>query len=179
MPEDKTAVDMLYQDFNKMARRLGDMDSNLQRLNRVAKLDAFDKAQDTQALTMHAVQTMAANTRATTELAGVINEALLPEVMVDKAGNEVSRYHRLQRMRQTQHGVAYNRRLAACKQTITPVCSCGKHHGIQFIENDVVIDELCPQHWWLKLSRLAYEDHRLGAFMKEKPLSAYLQIFTL
>jgi len=41
----------------------------------------------------------------------------------------------------------------------------------------IIMDHLCPKEWWIKQSRLAFENHALTRFVDETPLTEYLAAF--
>ena len=65
------------------------------------------------------------------------------------------------------------------KQQKTPVCPCGKHMGIEFLNDGTHIDHLCPKHWWVIQTWVALDDKKIGAFVDSTPLAWYLGNYKL
>mgnify|MGYP001825887533 CR=1 FL=1 len=66
--------------------------------------------------------------------------------------------------------------LGSYKQRKTPECPCGRHQGIEFInDKEERIDHLCPKHWWVMQTWIAMDDKKIGAFVDSTPLAWYLE----
>ena len=77
---------------------------------------------------------------------------------------------------QTNRNLRKYKGLGSYKQKKTPMCPCGEHQGIEFINNDGDrIDHLCPRHWWVMQTWVAMAEKKIGAFVDSTPLIWYLE----
>jgi hypothetical protein len=76
--------------------------------------------------------------------------------------------------------LAETTRLIRADKETTPVCPCGEHHGIRFVENgEVLVDSMCPMDWWHKQSNHAYYNGYLGDFMRDNPYKLSLKKYSI
>lgn len=94
-------------------------------------------------------------------------------------------FQQLRRQRRYQTSIHKNKRLVEIldlsnsEQRIVPTCPCGKHKGLEFFDNGRTLEVLCPVHWWISLTWLAFENGTLGDFLKSTPLEMYIGAFRL
>ncbi len=101
---------------------------------------------------------------------------LSPEERCDFEGNAIYRANRETRRAEVRQNLANIAYLSTLGQETTFVCPCGTHTGIKFIDNNGIafVLNMCPMEWWVKQSRLAHFEHRLGQLLVKTSLSDYL-----
>lgn len=168
---DKSAIDVIYQDLHHIQSVLSDLESRFAGLNRFVRYDEQVAQAEKDEVTTSMVRAMTTNTEAVSELVQVIR--------AERAGDEVPYFgiHKRRRRNEIALRSKHLDYLTHCKQKVTPVCPCGKHKGIQFLDKGKVVEEVCPKSWWITQSRLAYDDGRLEEFTSSTPLSEYLSRF--
>jgi hypothetical protein len=173
-PDNISVVDVLYQDIQHLEEVVHDLSTRLERLYRLTKYDERSAAVGEKQSQNELLQAIKNNTTAVTHL--------LTQKDGDGSPECDNLPYRMEKRRKRDEGrkrLQHIRRLALCKQEITPVCPCGKHKGLKFIENGVVIEERCPYSWWISQQRLAFEDRRLEQFVKSTPVSKYIRPYML
>jgi hypothetical protein len=106
---------------------------------------------------------------------------LSSEERCDFEGNAIYRANRETRrveVRQNLGNIAY---LSTLGQETTFVCPCGKYTGIKFVDNNgnAIVENMYPMEWWVKQSRLAHFEHRLGLLLVKTNLSDYLSGYNI
>ena len=116
------------------------------------------------------------------------NQVLVDTItsLVNERGGEVDyygNYHRI--IDDRRRGKAVKKldgfyKLLHMKQVIAKeTCPCGKHRGIKFIDNDTVVELMCPLQWWVRRSWMAFEEGKLSQFLSSTPLQTYIKKFSL
>ncbi len=106
---------------------------------------------------------------------------LSPEERCDFEGNAIYRANRETRWAEVRQNLANIAYLSKLGQETTFVCPCGKHTGTKFVDNNgnVIVENMCPMKRWVKQSRLAYFEHRLGQLLVQTSLSDYLSGYNI
>lgn len=175
MSQAPTAVDILYQDIQTLERRLADLTSQVQRVQRLVHIDEREAAVADKNSQAELYRAVAKNT-------DLVAELLKRQRAADADPLDMRFFHmeRQRRSREVRASLERIRHLKQCKQEITPCCPCGQHKGIRFVDNaGNSVAEVCPKSWWISQSRLAFEENRLGQFIKSTPLEKYIKPFVL
>lgn len=172
MKKSHTSIDVLYQDIIHLEKAVSDLGRQVERVHRVVRIDERESAVAESRSRSELIEAVSSNTDAVHGLLA----ALHTEQELD------GYYWREKRRRTTEAGkrTEHVRSLAKAKKKVGGVCSCGKHKGIQFLDREGnILEERCPVSWWVSLSRLAYEDEKLDAFLKSTPLEKYIRLYKL
>jgi hypothetical protein len=169
-------VNSLYQDMMQTEKTVASLERQVQRLQKAIRIDELEFAVDKQKTQNQLMEAVAVNTELTSEVL-----SLLVDRETDAMYSTLDNYRTLR-----LHGASAHRKrlthikaLTSCKQKVVPECPCGKHKGIMFLDNNgEEIETRCPESWWLSLSRIAFEEHRLSSFVETTPRNEYLQLYT-
>ena len=168
-------INIVYQDLNHLEKVVSNMNSHLMRIHRTVKLDEKEEITQNRRSETMLFQAIENNTEITTEYL-----RRLEEQKENPLGME---YYYAQQRDRSKEVVNNTKRidyLRELRQKITPVCPCGKHKGIQFIDSDNnIVEERCPRSWWVSLSRQAFIEGRLGEFQVTTPYGKYVNKYSL
>ena len=180
-----TATDLLYQDLGHTNVRLTELASQVQRIQRFQKLDEKELRvgnERSQAAILSTVDHLARNVDALTR---VITAQGDEQMMADLAGQSYRKSMLDVEYRQMQKRIGRLRFLQTCKLVPTgEPCNCGRNsaaHMAVDVKNPSgkIIERRCPASIWVSMSRLAYEDNRLGKFTSEHPLNEFMSKYRL
>jgi hypothetical protein len=171
----QAAIEDLHRSIHHQNGQIADLNLQVERTQRGMQLDLkeqkFGNLKKTEAILL----TVEA-------LAGEVS-ALVDTLKDQQLQDDHGYYHRRRFLgrQETQKNSRYNRLLAGLKQRIIKEpCPCGKHKTIQFVDpHGAVVDQMCPRAWWIKMSRNAFEQKNLQAFVKATPMTKYLRRFEL
>jgi hypothetical protein len=177
MKTQPTALDVIYQDLQHAEQRIASLAEQVQRLQRLVKYDERAAAVGEKESQEELLCAVARNTELVAQLLAK-NRAC--SELDDPDNMFVFHQVRARCTKSAQKRLEHIRILSGCRQEITPVCKCGQHRGIRFLNSEgKAIDEMCPQAWWIAQSRLAFEDGRLSQFAKSTPLDKYIRAYKL
>jgi hypothetical protein len=171
----QAAIEDLHRSIHHQNGQIADLNLQVERTQRGMQLDLkeqkFGNLKKTEAILL-TVEALAGEVSA---LVGTLKDQQLQD--------DHGYYHRRRFLgrQETQKNSRYNRLLAGLKQRIIKEpCPCGKHKTIQFVDpHGAVVDQMCPRAWWIKMSRNAFEQKNLQAFVKATPMTKYLRRFEL
>jgi len=150
------------KDLEKKLRFLiKDVEEKLGEIHDLQELtDTIDAIQDTLALRLSVQPAPASvpNISESDTLRGLIHRARQREV-----GQSIAFIHRLLKMKQESNGP----------------CPCGKHIGINFIEEgaeegEIFLENVCPSQWWMSQHRYHYHHGKGKEFLAEHPFEEYI-----
>jgi hypothetical protein len=169
----------VYQDITDVRRKLAAQGEQVQRIQRTVRLDEKEFAVGNLQSQRSVLMEVSGLAHAVSALVGQNSDPV-----AEAEAQSTSYYHQTKAMRQAEvrHNLNEIRLLARCKIVKLDVpCPCGKHHGLCFTDSKgaIIEDNMCPKTWWIKQSRLAFENHSLGQFVNSTPMSAYLEAYTI
>ena len=172
------ALKIVHQENTELRHQLAQMGEQVQRIQRIARVDEREGAVGMLQSNREVLNTMANLTRAVTAMA---DRQVPPEVAVDQEGWALFLKNREYRMRQVRQHVNHLRYLLDQSLEKTYLCPCERHMGIKITDKSgqVLVENECPLEVWKWLSRVALEDGTLKRFNTEVPLSAFLKDYTL
>jgi hypothetical protein len=167
--------EILYQEQQHLEGQYSSLATQVQKLLKIVRYDEKEARVAEQKSSAELLQAVAANT----ELVSVVLQRM-EEQQKDPLISNFYPIEKERRTKEVKENLKYVHFLSTLQQETTPVCSCGKHHGIRFIDSEGnVVTECCPVEWWVSQSRLAYEDGNLSGFITSTPLDKYIAPYRL
>lgn len=167
-------INIVYQDLADYNKKLANIQSQITRIQRVIKIDEKEEVTQKRRSEVMLLNAIESNTevvnRLVTKLDGSEDDPL-----------DMSYYktRRKEEQKKLEDGLERIRFLSRCRQKTTEVCSCGEHHGIQFLDDEGnVIEERCPRSWWISMYRLAFSEGRGKEFTNHTPSDKYIGKYT-
>lgn len=165
------AIQDIYSYLQDVDRRTAALAGQVQRIHRTVKLDEKEFAVGQQ----QSQREILLGVSALTETVHALARATNIEGAVESDSQALYWEHKERRSREVRKNIEHIRTLASCTVKVSGrTCPCGEHHGLSFVKNGVVVEgNLCPKTWWIKQSRLALEEGKLGEFVKSVPFEQY------
>ena len=172
------ALKIVHQENMELRHQLAQMGEQVQRIQRIARVDEHEGAVGMLQSNREVLNTMANLTRAVTAMA---DRQVPPEIAVDREGQDLFLKNREYRMRQVRQRVNHLRYLLDQSLERTYLCPCERHMGVKITDKSgqVLVENECPLEVWKWRSRVALEDGTLYRFNTEVPLSAFLKDYAL
>jgi hypothetical protein len=173
-----TLLEDLRQQVSSLQRRQSEMGSRVARLDKVTNASKREFIIDT-------AEAVRGVTDAVADLTEQVGDLLYARQQSAQQSRVEISFLRHQQSAQTQEKaanllvLAETRALSKCRQRTTPVCPCGQHQGIQFYNGHIIIENMCPQEWWIRQSRVAFEDGKLKQFINTTSCSVYLSAYSI
>jgi hypothetical protein len=171
----------VYDELTRLSATNADLSLQVQRIQRSIKIDEREKEAGQE-------QSARELTQAVTRLTVAVNQMLIEqrtaetgEARFNADGVTLHRLNVDRQSRDARKRLNYIRQLADLRQVDTPKCPCGNHSGIRFVnkQGDIIEDNMCPKEWWIKQSRLAFENGKLDDFVSLIPMKDYLFAYKL
>ena len=172
------ALKIVHQENTELRHQLAQMGEQVQRIQRIARVDEREGAVGMLQSNREVLNTMANLTRAVTAMA---DRQVPLEVAIDREGQDLFLKNREYRMRQVRQRVNHLRYLLGQSLEKTYLCPCERHMGVKITDKSgqVLVENECPLEVWKWMSRVALEDGTLYRFNKEVLLSAFLKEYAL
>lgn len=181
--QDKSKIDqgfqVIHQELLTLQRTQAATAAQVERIQRSVRLDEKEFAVGQQQSNRELINTVGQLARSVNAL---VRQQRSEQERDEEDGRKIRGMNFDLRQREINRNIARIRYLSTCRQVTVPRCTCGKHKGISFVDDntgETVVANMCPQAWWVSRSRLAFEDGKLPEFNKKYDLKKFLSMYQI